>query len=475
MFVRLAQLNVLFAPLSEATRGGVDLTTKLADESSSRLSRITGLINEMLGRFHHSIVRVARTSVSLSEVAPHLSHVAAELEQRARQQRENAESIAAASAEMSRTAAAIAQDSSEAEAFSAQVRHATHEANEASTRAEAQIRHIGEGVADLSGQLAALQTSCAAIGQTVQLIKSIADRTRILSLNAAIEAARAGDQGRGFAVVADEVRTLADQTSEATRRVEQVLTGIQQQAGETADAMLRVEREVGAGVDTTVAASACLAGAASHIATLIGHVRAMADASREQGDAVMEVERHVEDVTQGAHRQFDDAHRLSACAAQVRTQTEALLTEIGEFRFDGHRQFRQQVVQTVAQWRLEGLSRSDLELRLVALCRQLPSLQLAYVTDMAGRQVCGNVSPAGVDPRAMGHDWSSRDWFRLAAQDARVYVSGIYRSAATDDFCFTISLPLRDGAGRALGVLGADVRFDHIVGAQGAAAANHSV
>ncbi|MGC3964606.1 MAG: methyl-accepting chemotaxis protein [Rhodocyclaceae bacterium] len=465
MFIRLAQLNVLFAPLSEATRSGVDLTLKLADEGASRLSRITGLINEMLGRFHHSIVRVARTSVSLSEVAPHLSRVAAELEQRARQQRESAESIAAASREMSRTATAIAQDSSEAEAFTTQVRSATHEANDASTRAEAQIRHIGEGVAELSGQLAALQASCASIGQTVQLIKSIADRTRILSLNAAIEAARAGDQGRGFAVVADEVRTLADQTSEATQRVEQVLMGIQQRTGETTDAMLRVEHEVGAGVDATVAARTCLAAAAEHIATLIGHVRAMAGASREQGDAVIEVERRVENVTEGAHRQLDDAHRLSACATQVRTQTEALLTEVGEFRFDGHRELRQQVTQAVAQWRLEGLSRDDLELRLAALCQQLPSLQLVYATDMKGRQICGNVSSDGIDPQAMGHDWSTREWYRQPAHDGRVYVSGIYRSAATDDFCFTISLLLRDGAGKSLGVLGADVRFDHIVGA----------
>ncbi|MFT4171368.1 MAG: methyl-accepting chemotaxis protein [Rhodocyclaceae bacterium] len=463
MFIRLSRLNHLFTPLAEATRSGVDLTQSLAEAGAGKLRSVVTLINQLLGQFHSTIVKIAATSVALSEVAPHLSGVAGELEKRARQQRENAESIASASRDMADTVAAIASSSAEAGAFTEQVRQATRDAEEASQRAETQIRQIGQGAGTLAQQLAVLQTSCATIGETVQLIKAIADRTRILSLNAAIEAARAGEQGRGFAVVADEVRTLADQTSEATQHVEQVLVAIRQQTQDTATAMTHVEDEVHDGMDASATANARLRAAASDIDTLIGHVRAIAEASAAQSERVGDVAGRIDTVARSTQDQLDDAHRLSACAAQIRTQTEELLTEVGEFRFEGHRVTRLQVEQAAAQWQLSDLRRDQIEAHLAALCRALPALELAYVTDPQGRQMCANVARDSVDAAAVGHDWSTREWYRQPIRSGRVYVSGIYRSAATDDFCFTISLPLRDAAGQPIGVLGADVRFDHIV------------
>jgi methyl-accepting chemotaxis protein len=465
MFIRLSRLNHVFMPLAEATRSGVDLTQSLAEVGAGKLRSVVALINQLLGQFHSTIVKIAGTSVALSEVAPHLSGVAGELEKRARHQRENAESIAAASRDMADTVSSIASSSAEAGAFTEEVRQATRDAEEASMRAETQIHQIGQGAGALSEQLAVLQASCATIGETVQLIKAIADRTRILSLNAAIEAARAGEQGRGFAVVADEARTLADQTSEATQHVEQVLVTIRQQTQDTAEAMAHVEEEVHGGMHASATANSRLRAAASHIETLIGHVRTIADASAAQSERVSDVAGRIDTVARSTQDQLDDAHRLSACAAQIRTQTEELLTEVGEFRFEGHRATRQHVEQAVAQWQLSRLQREELEGHLSALCHTLPALELAYITDPQGCQICANVSRDGTDAAAVGRDWSGREWFRQPVRSSRVYVSGIYRSAATDDFCFTISLPLRDARGQTIGVLGADVRFDHIVNA----------
>jgi len=88
---------------------------------------------------------------------------------------------------------------------------------------------------------------------------------------------------------------------------------------------------------------------------------------------------------------------------------------------------------------------------------------LLYVTDLRGRQLTANIGRSQRDESARGRDWSSRPWFREALARDGAYISDIYRSLATDDFCFTVSLPLRDVQGRTIGVLGADARFDHLV------------
>ncbi len=463
MFVSTARLNRLFHPLDQSSAAGVDLAVSLHEAGSGKLSWLARLINQLLGRFHGTIVKIAQTAVNLSQVAPRLAKLSSGLEGQARVQRESAEAIAEASRDMSGTVQSIAQGAAEAAAFTSQVQAAAHQADAGSARAEEQIRAIGVGVGMLSGQLDSLRESSESIGETVHLIKGIADRTRILSLNAAIEAARAGEAGRGFAIVADEIRKLADQTTEATRHVEQLLATIAGQVTEAATSMGTVRQQVDDGMAVTSEARTQLHAAAEDIDTLIRHVRTIADASQTQSERVGDVAARIASVADSTARQLDDALRVSDCAVRVRAETEALLTEVGEFRFEGHRKTRERVEEALARWRLERLDRADLEGKLGELCGRQSAFELLYVTDAHGRQVTANVGPAGSDASALGRDWRERPWFREVVKHHRLYVSDIYRSVATDDFCFTVSAPLLDPAGKLLGVLGADVRFDHML------------
>src|SRR5439155_2491027 len=102
------------------------------------------------------------------------------------------------------------------------------------------------------------------------------------------------------------------------------------------------------------------------------------------------------------------AHRLASCAGQVRGESESLLTEVGVFRFEGHRKARQMIEAAIAAWRLERIDGVEMEARLAELCRREPALELLYVTDETGVQHTGNVSPAGRDSTVKGADWRER-------------------------------------------------------------------
>ncbi|WP_341676734.1 methyl-accepting chemotaxis protein [Niveibacterium sp. SC-1] len=381
----------------------------------------------------------------------------------AQRQRESADSIAAAARELSHTVRSIAEGAHEADKFGVQVLQATGDADAASARSAGQILQVGDSVGTLARELEALRESCASIEATLELIGNIAARTRILSLNAAIEASRAGEAGLGFAVVADEVRTLADQTSAATQGVATVLQRIQGQAEGAHAAMRAVAQDVQGSVDATSLARERLQAAARHIDTLIGSVHTIAEAGAQQHAQVVAVAQGIETVAAGTRQQLDDAHGLAASANQARAQTESLLMEVGTFRFGGHATIRQRVEAAVGAWRLQTLDAERLEAELGTLCAESEAFELLYVTDLRGRQITANIGRARCDESARGRDWSTRPWFREALTRDVAYISDIYRSLATDDFCFTVSVPLRDAQGRAIGVLGADARFDHLV------------
>lgn len=461
MFLSARKLTQYLKPLQDATRDGVDLTVALDERGA--LAWIGRLIKTLLERFHQALIKIARTTIALSQQAPELAKLAKMLEERARAQQSNAENIAAASRSLAETVESITLSASEASAFSHQVAQAAASANASDRQSRTQIQAIGESTVMLEQQMTLLKTSSASISEVVELIKNIADRTRLLSLNAAIEAARAGEQGRGFAVVADEVRKLADQTTSATQNVEELLATIQEQVTTSSDTMTAMSQQVQTGIAVSQQAGESIEAASRDISTLIQNVQVIANASGAQNEKVHAINEQIGDVVQSAHLQLEGARSLAASAMQMSEQCDLLLTEVGEFRFAGHRHIREGVQASIAQWGLNRLERTDLESRLAGLCQRLPAMEICYVTDKNGIQVTSDVSTTGLGPESFGFNCSQRRWFQEATRRRSLFVSDIYRSIVTGNYGFTVAAPLFDAKGDLLGVLGADVRFDHII------------
>ncbi|MBV8046681.1 MAG: PDC sensor domain-containing protein, partial [Paludibacterium sp.] len=168
-------------------------------------------------------------------------------------------------------------------------------------------------------------------------------------------------------------------------------------------------------------------------------------------------------VVESSQQQLEGSQALAASATQMSAQCDTLLTEVGEFRFTGHKRMRQVAEEEIAKWRLTRLDRGDLEGKLAGLCQRLPALEICYATDKNGVQLTADVSTKGLDPDSLGFNCSQRRWFQEATRRRSLFVSDIYRSIVTGNYGFTIAAPLFDPAGELLGVLGADVRFDHIL------------
>jgi len=196
---------------------------------------------------------------------------------------------------------------------------------------------IARTVQEAAGTIEELGRSSAQIGEIVATINGIADQTNLLALNAAIEAARAGEQGRGFAVVADEVRKLAERTGQATKDIANRIQSIQQAAAESVNAMKKGSDEVDKGVALAKEASSSLDTIVSGSASAMDMVQRIAAATEQQSAAAEEVSQNMEHIS-------DITKQSSASTSQIKVSATDLARLAAELK------------ETTAWFKLGGMS-----------------------------------------------------------------------------------------------------------------------
>lgn len=285
---------------------------------------------------------------------------------------------------------------------------------------------------DLDRAVVELRSSSGQMQEALGTVERIADHTRLLSFNAAIEAARAGAQGAAFAVVVDEVKRLAEGTGQATRLIDERMD-------EIAGSVARVEA--------------------------VTSVRE--DAPDSDTRTVQAMKEQVRGVASSAEAQLASAASVHAMGDHVNRLTESLLLAVGTFRFEAHTSARMAVESFVPKLARDFDDRTRLEDAIGRWLRAHPHFELAYLTDARGRQIVDNLGlredSITRDPAGFGRDWSDRPWYRAALDHSGACPTDVYRSTATGDFCFTIAMALRDETGQVLGVFGSDVNFQRLV------------
>ena len=294
-----------------------DLRQRLNINSGDEIGQLSESFNTMLGNFSNSLGQVSETSTELSKATIKIANVARQTTEAAKQQRQETESVLRAIAQLESSVSDVRSGAGGASQASIEADHQA--ANGAATTKNA-IDGIYELVSEIeraSEVIKRLDEKSKGVGSVLDVIKGLAEQTNLLALNAAIEAARAGEQGRGFAVVADEVRTLATRSHKATEEIENIIAQLQREAKDAVSVMDNAKHSAEqrrSQVQSADEGLSLIAERVTHIRQLNAH---MAEAADNQNQVAQHVSQSVANISRWTDLTAKDAEQTNTASDEL--------------------------------------------------------------------------------------------------------------------------------------------------------------
>ncbi len=316
--------NALMARVATGNLSGEMPKAPAGSMLDSTGSMVTSL-RQMMGEIN-------ALSRQLAQGAEQISNTSREVAQATHKQSDATSSMAAAIEEMTVSINHISDNAKDTQQYSSTSLELSHSGVERIEGATREIRDIAASVSAASERIRKLEARAQQVSTIANVIKEIAGQTNLLALNAAIEAARAGEQGRGFAVVADEVRKLAERTSTATVEIEQMISGIETDTVEVVQSMDATLPEVDEGIAAAEEAATALRQIKEGATTTLEHIREVADSTREQSLASNNIAQRVEEIASMVEETSAAMQASAETAARLEQIARELNTLVGRFR-----------------------------------------------------------------------------------------------------------------------------------------------
>ena len=312
-----------------------DMTVSYKVQSRDELGELGDVFNGTVVKIHDLIERVGHTVTEVERQADRVEVVSGESNQAVAGQRSQIEQVATAMNEMSATAQEVARSAAAAVGSAQSVNDETVSGRELVDSQVGSIQRLASGIDQSVAVINQLAADSASISRVLEVIKGIAEQTNLLALNAAIEAARAGEQGRGFAVVADEVRTLAKRTQQSTEEIEQMISKLQGGVAATVKAMSGSHKMA----DDTVSQSTKVQQALENILGAVGMIvdqnQQIAAAAEQQTAVAHDIDQNIVAINEAGERTALGSSQTEQASRELSDHVSRLKQLISSFRVRG--------------------------------------------------------------------------------------------------------------------------------------------